>query len=503
LTEYKWIVFSNTTIASLMSSIDSSIVLIALPTILKQLPGTGANEALWIVMSYMLVTSVFLLNFGRIGDMFGRVKTYNLGFAVFTGGSFLCSLSQTGDELVVFRILQALGSALLYANAGALLTDAFPLNQRGKALGINQAVLVSGSIIGLVLGGILTSEFGWRSIFWVNVPIGVFATLWAHYKLRELATIKRHQKLDIWGNLTFAGGLSIILMGVTLGALESWGYVYYGMIALGAALLVSFTIVETKVAEPMFDLSLFRIKIFSGGTFSGLVSGVARGGFIFMMSFYLQGVLGDSALTAAILLIPISVAVALVGPLSGVFSDRYGSFYFASVGLGVTGIAFVIMSQIPADIRYALLVIPLIVMGTGWGLFGSPIRSETLSSVPAARRGVGNAMTVNLINIGMLVSLAMSIVIISSSVPHSVVVSVFGGGGLAGGPGGPSIRDVSDFMNGLHNVYALSAGLCFLSILPLLSGFRKIGSREKRAHEEEILSEGAGVEQEEGTSGAE
>jgi EmrB/QacA subfamily drug resistance transporter len=480
LPEYKWTVFTNTTTGTVMGSIDYSIVLIALPTILKQLPGTGPGEALWIIMSYMLVTSACVLNFGRLGDMFGRVKTYNIGFAVFTVGSFLCSLSQNGLELVTFRIMQAIGSAFLFANSGALITDAFPLSQRGRALGMNQAAVVSGSIIGLVLGGILTTELGWRSIFWVNVPIGIFGTLWGHSKLRELSTILKHQKLDILGNIAFAGGLSTLLLGLTLGALESWSSTDFVLMGSGTIMLILFVYIESKVAEPMFDLSLFKLSVFAGGNLSGLVSGLARGAFILMMSFYLQGVLGDTPLTAGILLIPISAAVAITGPLSGFLSDKYGSFYFASAGLAVTGIAFIIMREIPAEIQYAILVVPLIVMGVGWGLANSPIRSETLSAVPVSRRGIGNAVTVTSINTGLLVSIAISILIISTTVPHSVILEVFGGGGLSNGAAPTTITDVSDFMNGLHNVYTISAILCFLGILPLLTGFRKMGSREKR-----------------------
>lgn len=496
---YKWIVFTNTTIGSLMASLDSSIVLISLPTILRQLPGTGADEALWLIMSYMLVTSTFLLNFGRLGDMFGRVKTYNLGFAIFTVGSFMCSLSQNGLELVIFRVLQALGSAFIWANSGALLTDAFPINERGKILGINQVTLVSGSVIGLVLGGILTATFGWRSIFWVNVPIGIFATLWAYTKLKELGKIERHQKLDIWGNVTFAGGLTILLLGITLGALESWSATNYVMIGTGALLLALFMYIETKVPHPMFDLSLLKIHVFAGGNTAGFLSGLARGAFTFMMSFYLQGVLGDSALTAGVLLIPMSIATAIVGPISGIMSDKHGSFYFAAGGLGVTSVAFFIMRQLPAEINYGTLLVPLILMGIAWGLFGSPIRSETLSAVPAQRRGVGSAVTVTVMNIGFLLSLAISVLVISSSVPHALVLSVFGGGGIASSSGGPAISDINDFMSGLHNVYTLSAIFCLLAIVPLIFGFRGIKSREERAHESTPISEASELETEEVT----
>lgn len=478
-----------------MASIDSSIVLISLPTILRTLPGTGPDEALWIVMSYMLVSSTFVLNFGRLGDMFGRVRMYNLGFAIFTIGSFLCSLSQTGLELVIFRILQALGSSFLWANSGALLTDAFPINERGKTLGINQVTMVSGSVAGLVLGGVLTATLGWRSIFWVNVPIGIFATIWAYTRLKELGDISKNQKLDIWGNITFVGSLTLMLLGVTLGALESWSELHYSMIGVGFVLMVCFVIVETKTPEPMFDLSLFKIHVFTGGNVAGLLSGLARGAFTFMMSFYLQGVLGDNALTAGILLVPMSIAAAIIGPLSGILSDKHGSFYFAASGLGTCTIAFLIMRQMPAQISYDVLLVPLILMGTAWGLFGSPIRSETLSAVPAERRGVGSAITVTLMNVGFLVSLAISVVVISSTVPHSLVLGVFGGGSITSSPGGgPAITDISDFMNGLHGVYTLSAALCCIAILPLALGFRGVKSREERAHMEMSSSESSIVQ---------
>ena len=246
-----------------------------------------------------------------------------------------------------------------------------------------------------------------------------------------------------------------------------------------------------KADQPMFDLSLFNLKIFSAGNLAGMLSGLARGAFTFMMSFYLQGVLGDSALTAGILIIPLSISVAIAGPLSGILSDKHGSFYFATAGLTVTGFAFLIMHQIPAEISYALLVVPMVLMGTGWGLFGSPIRSETLSAVPAARRGVGNSVTMTTMNVGWLVSLAVSILIISSSVPHSLVLSVFGGGTIAASSASTQITNITSFMNGLHNVYALSAVLAFIAVIPLLLGFRGIRSREDRAKNEMVADSSA------------
>lgn len=464
---YKWVVLSNTTIASLMAAIDSSIVLISLPTIIRELPGTGAGEGLWIIMGYLLVTSTLLLNFGRLGDMFGRVKMYNIGFAVFTIGSFLCSLSQTGLELVLFRLVQALGSAFLLANSAAIITDAFPTNERGRALGINQVAVVTGSVVGLVLGGILTGAFGWRSIFWVNIPIGIFGTVWAHYQLKEVTDIKKGQKLDILGNISFASGLTLLLLGITFGSLFAWNLLNASFIGFGAILLLSFLYIETKVPEPMFDLSLFRIRIFAMGNAALLAMALSRGAFTFMMVFYLQGVLGYDPITAGLLLVPMSLSIAVFGPISGWLSDKFGPSRFTIAGIVITGIAFVIMAQLQAYVSYIVLLIPLILMGSGVGLFASPNRSDTLSSVSASRRGVASGINSTFLNTSQLLSLGISVYLLSASVPPQVISSIFSGVGSAG----TSVSDISGFMNGLHNTYNISALISFLGMVPTIFAY--------------------------------
>src|SRR5208282_4548663 len=250
--KYKWLVLSNTTIATLMSAIDSNIVLISLPTIGRELPGTNANILLWILIGYSLLTAVVLVNFGRLSDMFGRVRLYVLGFAVFTVGSLLCGFSGTGLELVLFRLVQAAGAGFLFAISAAIITDAFPPNERGRALGINQVSIVVGAVAGLILGGVITSTIGWRWIFFVNVPIGVFATLRARADLHELVKPAEKPHIDVLGNLCFAIGLTLILLGVTLGALEDVKAAEgLGMVVLGVALLVAFAYVESREVAPM------------------------------------------------------------------------------------------------------------------------------------------------------------------------------------------------------------------------------------------------------------
>ena len=452
-----------------MTSIDTTIVLISLPSILKQLPGTSADEGLWIIMSYSLITATLLLNFGRLGDMFGRVRTYNLGFAIFTVGSLLCSLSQTGDQLIAFRVLQGVGAAFLWANSAAIITDAFPVGERGRALGINQVAIMTGSVAGLALGGILTGLFGWRSIFWVNVPIGIFATIWSHYKLKELGEISKKEKLDIWGNVTFAGGLTLILVGVTLGAVADWSILNIILVGIGVVLMLAFLRIEKKVRFPMFQLSLFQNRVFATGNFAILMVGLAGGALSFMMVFYLQGILGYSALAAGILLVPLSVTIACFGPVSGWLSDKRGARLFVVLGLAANVVGFVIMSQLPSQISYTTLLIPLVILGAGQGLFASPNRSATLSSVPAGKRGAASGMNLMLMSTGQLLSLGMSVAVIALFVPHSLIVAVFGGAVLSSSSSSQAIA----FMNGLHVVYLISAALALVSIYPVAVGYKE------------------------------
>src|SRR5438309_2138533 len=259
-----------------MSQLDGNIVLIALPTITRSL-NASAFEALWVLMRYILMTAVLLLAFGRLADMYGKVRLYNLGFAVFTVGSGLCSLSINGGMLVFFRLVQGVGAALIWANNAAILTDAFPPNERGRAIGVNLVAGISGSVIGLILGGILTVALGWQSIFWINLPIGAFATFWAYKKLRELGTV-HHERIDLPGNVLFAGGLTAFLVGLTLGALS--GYTLVDVASMGAGLLMvgGFVYVELHSHTPLMDLTLFKIRAFSAGILSNFLGSIARSG---------------------------------------------------------------------------------------------------------------------------------------------------------------------------------------------------------------------------------
>src|SRR5438309_2906334 len=349
--EYKYIVLTNTTIGVFMAVLDSNIVLISLPTIIRDLPATTTFDGLWVIMGYTLITATLLLTFGRLSDLFGRVRLYNIGFAIFTLGSGLCSISPNGISLVLFRLVQGTGGALVFANNAAILTDAFPVTERGRAIGINQIAGTAGSVVGLVAGGVLTAYLGWRSIFWINLPVGVFGTAWAYTRLKEIGVRTKGEKLDPVGNGLFVIGLSLFLLGLTLGALTGWNAAFEGVMVVGLLSLLLFVYIERKVKYPMMDLTLFSIRDFSSGIFSNLLASVSRGAVLLVLVFYFQGALGLGALTAGLLLIPFSLAFVSIGPLSGYLSDRYGPRFFTTGGLLVSAASYIWFAVLPSHVR--------------------------------------------------------------------------------------------------------------------------------------------------------
>jgi MFS family permease len=345
MVQYKWVALSNTTLGMLMASIDMTIVLIAMPAIFNGIkidPFSSFQYLLWIMFGYSIVTATLLVTFGRLSDMFGRVKLYNIGFAIFTVGSILLSLTwSTGDagatELIVFRIVQGVGAAFLFSNGGAIITDAFPENERGKALGINQLAFLAGSLVGLVLGGVL-AVFDWRLVFLVSVPVGVIGTVWSYWKLKEQNVVRKKQKLDLWGNICFGAGLTLILIGITYGLTPygsssmGWSspWVLASLIS-GSGLLIAFPFVERRVAQPMFRLELFKNRMFATANIATLLSAIARGGIMIMLVVLLQGIwlplhgftYDQSPFWAGIFMLPMSIGIALTGPLSGWLSDKH------------------------------------------------------------------------------------------------------------------------------------------------------------------------------------
>ncbi|HZT95288.1 MAG TPA: MFS transporter [Chloroflexota bacterium] len=433
---YKWIALSNTTLGILMASLNTSIVLIALPAIfngLKINPLTPGNTSflLWILMGYMVVTSTLLVTVGRISDMLGRVKMYTLGFAVFTTGSILLFLTPStgttgGIEMILFRVVQAVGAAFLFANSAAILTDAFPVNQRGFALGLNQVSAVAGSVAGLVLGGVLAAV-QWRLVFMVSVPFGIVGTVWAFIALHETAKIRANQRLDPVGNVTFGVGLTVLLIGLTYGIMPYGGqpmgwtnpWVIFALVA-GTALLLVFGYVETRVADPMFKLDLFKIRAFAAGNIAAWLGATARGGLQFMLIIWLQGIwlpihgyaFSQTPLWAGIYMLPMMAGFLIAGPLSGFLSDRFDPRLFSTGGMLLTAVTFVLLSFLTASFSYAPFAILLLLIGVGMGLFASPNTSSVMSAVPAENRGVASGMLATLQNSGMLFSMAIFFTVI-------------------------------------------------------------------------------------------
>ena len=427
---YKWVALSNTTLSVTMATIDASIVIIAMPAIFRGIhlnplaPG-NVRYLLWMIMGYLLVTAVLVVTLGRFGDIFGRVRIYNLGFVVFTIASIALSLdpyygSAGAIWLIGWRIVQAFGGAMLMANAAAILTDAFPARQRGMALGINQICAIAGQLIGLLLGGILAA-WDWRAVFWINVPIGVFGTIWSYTSLREIAATRR-ARIDWIGNVTFALGAGLLLVAITYGIQPYGGHAtgwtspfVLGGMALGVALLIAFGIAETKISDPMFRLSLFRIRAYAAGNIAGLLGSIARGGLQFMLIIWLQGIwlplhgydFADTPLWAGIYLAPLAFGFLLAGPLSGYLSDRFGQRPFTTSGLLLSAAAFGGLLLLPVSFPYPAFALLIFLNGVGSGLFASPNTSAIMSSVPASHRGVASGMRATFQNSGTSLSIGI------------------------------------------------------------------------------------------------
>jgi MFS family permease len=444
---YKWTALFISTLGMLMAMIDGSITLIALPDIFRGIgidPLKTGNSffLLWMILGFLVVTSVLVTSLGRLGDIYGRVRVYNLGFAVFTFFSLLLAVTWmsgtvAGIWLIVLRIFQGVGAAMLMANSAALLTDAFPLRQRGLAMGVNQAAAFSGTFIGLVLGGVL-APINWRLVFIVSVPVGLLGTVMGYLQLRELSP-RRPARIDWPGNVTFAVGLVLVMVGITYG-IEPYGHdtmgwsnpLVIGCIAGGAVLLVAFGIIETRVAEPMFRLQLFRIRAFSVGVFASFLAALSRGGLMFLLIIWLQGIwlplhgysFSSTPLWAGIAMLPLTFGLLIAGPTSGILSDRYGARPFATGGMIGTAIGFLLLELLPTNFPYWLFGVLLFLTGLCMAAFGSPNRAAVMNSLPADDRGAGSGMNTTAQNSAQVLSIGifftLMIVGLSTSLPASL-----------------------------------------------------------------------------------
>lgn len=557
---YKWIALSNTTLGTLMATINSSIILIAMPAIftgigINPLAPGETNYFLWMLLGYMVVTATLLVAFGRISDMFGRVKLYNLGFAVFTAGSILLFITPgSGDtaalEMVIFRLIQGVGAGFLFANSAAIITDAFPAHQRGMAMGINQMAAIIGSFIGLILGGVLAA-YDWRLVFLVSVPVGIFGTVWAYLKLRETATIRSGQKLDWAGNVTFAGGLTTLLLGVTYG-IEPYGSSPMGWgnpwviaaLLCGVALLALFVVIELRVADPMFRIDLFKSRVFTWGNIAGFLSSLQRGGLQFMLVIWLQGIwlplhgysFEETPLWAGIYMTPLLLGFIVLGPLSGWLSDRVGQRAFMVVGMLLNAVAFIGLTLLPANFDYKWFFILLLLLGIGQGLFAAPNTTVVMNSLPKEHRGVGSGMRATFQNAAGLLSIGVFFSIVTAGLANALPASLTAGLSPTGLPGAlvekiahlpptaalfaaflgynpmgtllpaPVLQSLpatsqahllsqqffpnliaAPFMEGLRAVFYLSAALCVIAALASLARPARLAS----AQDADLIAEGS------------
>jgi MFS family permease len=447
---YKWIALSNTTLGMLMATINQSIVLIALPQVfhgigLDPLSPGNTSYLLWMFMGFLVVSAVLVVSFGRLGDMFGRVRMYTLGFAVFSVASiFLTVTWMHGSSgalwLIIWRVVQGIGGAFLFANSAAIVTDAFPANQRGTALSVNSIAAIAGSFIGLILGGVL-APVNWHLIFLVSAPIGAFGTIWAYFMLHDIGVRKRAQ-MDWWGNLLFAAGLIAILVGITYGLLPYGGHPMgwtnpWVLTALfgGLALLVAFAYVETKVAEPLFRISLFRIRPFAAGNVASLMLAMGRGGMQFMLIIWLQGIwlplhgysYNQTPLWAGIYLVPLTVGFLVSAPLSGVLSDKFGAKAFTAGGALLTGATFLMLIFVPVEFSYWEFAIVIALNGFGSGLFVSPNWAEMMNSVPPSQRGVAGGMIATFQNSAFVLSIGIFFTLMVAGLSGSLPASMYSG----------------------------------------------------------------------------
>jgi EmrB/QacA subfamily drug resistance transporter len=469
--EYKWIALSVTTIGALMSAIDSTIVILALPDMMVKLHA-DLIEMIWVIMAYILISTVFLLTFGRVADMLGRVRMYNLGFVVFTVGSALCGLSQSATQLILFRLVQGAGAALMMVNSPAIITEVFPPNERGRALGINGITWGIGGVAGPLLGGLILSAADWRWIFFINVPIGIIGTLWAYRALHEMSKPKQGERFDPIGAATFSLGLVSLLIALTLGIEYSWTSLpILSLFALFVVMAVVFFAWERRALNPVLDLSLFKNRVYNFSVLAAMLQSLAMFAVNFLVVFYLQAVRGYDPLTAALLLIPLPVVTAVVGPLSGLLADHIGARIPATIGVLVQAGALVwFIARLSPATPYWEVALGLGVMGLGGGMFWAPNTSAAMNSAEIRRLGIASATLATLRQTGMVTSFAVALAVAAGSLPRDVMMNLFVGTSIALGS-----QPMQAFIVGMQHAFAVSVALCLVA-----AGFSLVRGKEDR-----------------------
>lgn len=421
--EYKWTVVTVTTVGIFMATLDASVVVVGLPIIIDDL-NTSLFAGIWVITGYRLMITILLVTIGRFADILGRVKLYTAGFAVFTAGSALCGLSPSGELLIISRLIQGFGAALLFVNSMAIVVDAFPTSELGTAIGINQMAINAGTIVGYTISGVLIGLFGWRSIFWVNVPVGVFGTFWSRRRLKELYSRVGTERFDYPGAVLFSTALTLILLALTLGDIRS--LLTQGLMATSVLLFAVFLVHEGRVDQPVMDLSLFRIRAFTAGNLTNLLNGLAFAALAFELTLYLELVKGYSAFQTGIALIPMDLTLIIIGPISGRLSDKYGGRGLSTLGLAVTSIALLVFSTFTIETSEFYIAAAFALGGFGIGLFRSPNASSVMGAVPAKRRGIGAGVRSTILNTSSVVSIPLALTLMTIAMPYdrlSMVVS--------------------------------------------------------------------------------
>jgi EmrB/QacA subfamily drug resistance transporter len=456
--EYKWIVLSVTTIGALMAAIDSTIVILGLPEMMVQLHA-DLIQMIWVIMGYILVSTVFLLTFGRVADMLGRVRMYNLGFVIFTIGSALCGFSNTATQLILFRLVQGSGAAMMMVNSIAILTEVFLPNERGRALGINAITWAAGGVLGPILGGLILSAGDWRWIFFINVPVGIFGATWGYLALKEQSEHRKGEKFDIPGALSFSLSLISLLLALTLGIQYSWTSA--PMLALFGGFVIFLVVFmgwERITPSPVLDFSLFRNRIYNFSVLAAMLQSLALFAVNFLIVFYLQGVRGFDPLKAALLLIPLPLVSSITAPISGVTADRIGARLPATLGLIIQGLALWWFTQITDQTSYLIITGGLVLMGLGGGLFFAPNTSAAMNASPRQRLGVSSATLSTFRQAGMVTSFALSLAVAAASLPKDVMFKLFVGTNVVLGS-----QVTQSFVIGMHSAFIMSIGLVIIA----------------------------------------
>lgn len=477
--QYKWIALSCTTLGALFSVLSGSTLIIVLPDIMKDLH-VGMNVIMWTVMIYMLVLTILVPAIGRIADIIGRKKLYVSGFIIFTIGSFLCGLSMSGWELIMFRFVQSVGGALIVANSTPIVADAFPKNELGKAMGINGMAISVASVIGPILGGALIGA-GWRSIFYINIPIGVIGTLWAGFQLKELDTLPEKQTFDWKGTAAFTVGMTSLLIALTFGGFSGWFKApIVVMFILAVIFMLIFVSIENKAEQPMLDLTLFKTRILAFAFTSNLLNGIARGAVTFLLVFYFQGIKSFDPVIAGILLAPFAISMMIMAPISGWLSDRMGSRELSSIGLLISAAGLLGMVGISASTSVLELSVWMFIAGLGSGMFFSPNTSAVMGAVPVERRGIAAGVRTMMNNAGSVISIALAMAIISSSITQQALEGLFTGTQV----GSKGIA-VGHFITGLRTAFVISF---VISLIAAVISYMR-GTQPRWEHEALLGSE--------------